>query len=449
MATDASADVGVAAGDRPNPPGKAVLTASPARRKWLAGLVVLAAVLALGGGIWYANTRGWLGAAYRWAGQLGGKKDANSSGQGGMDMAGMDMGTPSGVPDHAVIEVPQGISQRIGVTVGRVERAPLKMSVRTIGIVRPNETKVARIHLKTEGWADKLFVNYTGQAVKKGDPLLAIYSPQFLATQQEYLTAKKGGQTDLADLARQRLELWDVPPDAIEEIGKSGKPTRNLTLVSPITGTVLEKGVLEKEYVTPQKELYFIADLSTVWVQAKVYEYELPHVELGMPATVTLPALPDKKLAGKVVFVEPTVEERTRTVQVRVELDNKDGLLKPGLFAHIEIQHTMGEGLLVPTAAVIRTGERDIAFRVESEGRFVPVEVKVSAFKFGDRFHVLEGLKEGDKVVTSANFLIDSESRLRMGGMGGMPGMDMGDMKGMDHSKMKGMKEKGDAGPKK
>jgi Cu(I)/Ag(I) efflux system membrane fusion protein len=182
-----------------------------------------------------------------------------------------------------------------------------------------------------------------------------------------------------------------------------------------------------------------VADLSTVWVQAKVYEYELPHVELGQPVSVTLPALPDQKLTGKVVFIQPTVEEATRTVQVRVELPNPKGLLKLGMFANVEIQHTMGKGLLVQTSAVIRTGERDIAFHVMSSDHFMPVEVKISAFKFGDHFHVLEGLKAGDKVVTSANFLIDSESRLRIGGMGGMPGMPGMNMKGMDQGKKSGM----------
>jgi Cu(I)/Ag(I) efflux system membrane fusion protein len=336
------------------------------------------------------------------------------------------------------------------------------MSVRTVGIVRPNETKVARVHLKTEGWVEKLFVNFTGQTVKKGDALLAIYSPQFLTTQQEYLTARQSNQSSLADLARQRLELWDVPAEAIDELGRTGKPRRTLTLESPLAGTVLEKSVLEKEYVTPQKELYVIADLSTVWVQAKAYEYELPHVEVGQPAAVTVSALPGREFAGRVVFVQPTVQEPTRTVQVRVELPNPDGVLKPGMFTDVTIRHAMGEGLLVPAAAVLRTGERDIVFRAEpakdmdhsakghgemkgmggmSQGdRFVPAEVKVSPIRFGERFQVLAGLKEGDRVVTSANFLIDSESRLRLGGTGGMPGMpgmEMGEMKGMDHSKMK------------
>lgn len=432
--------------------GGRVLPAPSARRRWVVGLAVAGAALVAAAGFWYAHARGWLDPAYRWVRQLGGG-EAKSSG--GADMPGMDMGSMGGgeevAPGRAAVTIPSELRQRIGVTTGRVERAPLTMSVRTVGIVRPDETRAARIHLRTEGWVESLSVNYTGQSVKKGDPLLSIYSPQFLTTQQEFLNARKAGQTDLAELSRQRLELWGVPAAVIDEVARAGKPRRNLTLASPLSGTVLEKDVLEKEYVTPQKQLYVIADLSTVWVQAKVYEYELPHVELGMPAAVTLPALPGKKLAGKVVFVEPTVEEKTRTARVRVELPNPDGALKPGMFAHIEIQHAMGDGLLVPATAVIRTGERDVVFRVEAEGRFLPAVVKVSPVRFGDKFHVLEGLKEGERVVTSANFLIDSESRLRLGGgMMNMPGMDMGDMKGMDmkgpgkdgmkgmdHSKMK------------
>jgi Cu(I)/Ag(I) efflux system membrane fusion protein len=454
-------------------------TVATKRTKLFGRLAVGAIVLLIGVGLWYAHGHGWLAFAYHQLHQLASKGSAGKSeSMGGMNMPGMgmDMGdmktdSPSDVPGHAEVTIPSEIQQRIGVTVAQVKKAPLVMSVRTVGIIRPNEEKIARIHLKTEGWVDKLFVNFTGQKVEKGKPLLAIYSPQFLTTQQEYLNARRAesgqsetsGQSSVAELARRRLELWDVPPEAIKELDRTGKPQKNLILESPLNGTVLEKNVLEKEYITPQKELYVIADLSTVWVQAKVYEYELPHVELGQPATVTLAALPDQKLMGKVVFVQPTVEEKTRTVEVRIELPNPKGLLKPGMFADIDIQHTMGEGLLVPTSAVIRTGERDIVFLVKSANeesqnhsqlnhagrggtnltdRFVPKEIKIDTFKYlGDRFHVLEGLKAGDRVVTSANFLIDSESRLRLGGSGmaGMPGMDMGNMKGMDQGKKGGM----------
>jgi Cu(I)/Ag(I) efflux system membrane fusion protein len=250
----------------------------------------------------------------------------------------------------------------------------------------------------------------------------------------------------MASSSLRRLELWDVPAEEIEELERSGKPHEYLTLRSPLTGIVLEKDVFAGQYVTAQSKLYVVADLSTVWVQAKVYEYELPHVELGQPASVTLPGLPEQEFAGKIVFIEPTVDETTRTVQVRVELPNEKGLFKPGMFAHIAIEHAMGDGLLAPASAILRTGERDIAFRAE-EDRFTPVEVKISEWKYGDRFHVVKGLNEGDEVATSANFLIDSESRLRAGGgqMPGMAGMEMGDKKGGSQSKSKkddkGMKD--------
>jgi len=400
-------------------------------------------------GVWYAYTEGWLVPVQNWLSQWqtkSGGEAASAGGHagheaGGMNMPGMDMGsaapqqmgTPSSVPGHATVMIPGELQQRIGVRIGQVEKGPLTMSVNALGIVQPNETQVARVNIKTEGWVDKLFVNFVGQTVRKGDPLLSIYSPNFLSTQQELLTALRtegtlgggSGQKTLAEAARRRLELWDVPPDEIDQLVRTGQPQKDLVLKSPINGTVLEKKVFEKQYVTPDKELYVIGDLSTVWVQAKVYEYEIPHVELGQPATITIASLPDRQFTGKVVFAQPTVEEVTRTIQVRVELPNQEGMFKPGMFAQISIRHPMGEGLLVPTSAILRTGERDIAYRVEPGDHFVPVEVKISPIQFGDRFQVLEGLKESEQVVTSANFLIDSESRIRLGG-GGMAGMQHG-----------------------
>jgi Cu(I)/Ag(I) efflux system membrane fusion protein len=348
----------------------------------------------------------------------------------GADSKNMEqMGESANVPGHATVMIPQEFQQRIGVRIGRVERGPLTMSVNALGIVQPDQTRVARINIKTEGWIDKLFVNFVGQTVHKGDRLLSIYSPQFLSTQEELLTSLRaeqtlgGGPQSLSAAARRRLELWDVPSDEIDQLVRTGKPHKDLVLKSPIHGTVLERNVFEGQYVTPEKELYVIGDLSTVWLQAQVYEYEIPHVELGRPATVTIPSLPDRQFTGKVVFIQPTVEEVTRTVQVRIELPNREGIFKPGMFAQISIKHPMGEGLLVPTSAILQTGERNIAYRVESGDHFVPVAVKISPIQFGDCFQVLEGLNEGEQIVTSANFLIDSESRIRSGG-GGMAGMD-------------------------
>jgi Cu(I)/Ag(I) efflux system membrane fusion protein len=429
--------------------------------KWHGWLVALIFLAAIGAGLWYAQAHGHLAPAEARVRHLVSKDRAGNSELGGMDsnMPGMSMGTmrsaqtASSVAGHAEVNLPYEVQQRIGVTVGRVEEAPLRMSVRTVGIVQANETRVNRVHLKTEGWVQKLFVDYTGQQVRKGDPLLSIYSPQFLTTQQELLSARQAaasGGEPLARLTRERLELWDVPTAEIEELERTGKPRTFLTLRSPITGTVLSKNVFQGQYLTPQTELYQVADLSTVWVQAKVYEYELPHVELGQPATVTVAALPGREFEGKVVFVQPTVQEPARTVEVRIELANPNGEFKPGMFTTVVIQHTMGKGLLVPASAVIRTGVRDVAYRVLSAGRFIPVQVTISPFRYENRYHVLHGLHAGEEVVTSADFLIDSESRLRVGGMGGMagmPGMDRGGMKGKEHKGgMKMDHEKGTEG---
>jgi len=224
----------------------------------------------------------------------------------GMQMPGMEM--PPAEPNTGGRQAPEGLStvaiaptvqQRIGVTLGKAEVTPLVMRIRTVGIVRPNETKVAHIHLKTEGWVQKLSVSFTGQKVKAGEPLLSIYSPAFFAAQREFLVALQAAkaapspdQQIVVDAARTRLQLWDVPQEEIESLERTGKVLKDLILRTPISGTVLDKKAFEGQYVAPQDELYLVADLSTVWVQAKVYEYELPHVQLNMPVTVTLPAFP-------------------------------------------------------------------------------------------------------------------------------------------------------------
>src|ERR1039458_9156884 len=336
-------------------------------------------------------------------------------------------------PGYAPIRVSPEVQQRIGVTLGRVERTPLIMTTRTVGVLQPNETKIAHIHVKTEGWVEKLYISYTGQKVKAGEPLLSIYSPAFFVAQREYLSAlqaAKSGLDQMADqqivveTARLRLGLWDIPKDEIDALEKTGEARKALTLRSPISGTVLEKQAFAG--------LYVVADLSTVWMQAKVFEYELPHVALGMPVTVSFPSQPTQQLSGRIVFIDPVVDEMSRSVQVRIELPNSAGQLRPGTFGDVLIAHSMGSGLTVPASAIIRTGERDIAFRAIGADRFVPVEVKINPLAFGDRFQVIDGLNAGDEVVTSANFLIDSESRLEAGAssMAGMPGMGGGDKNG-------------------
>ena len=339
--------------------------------------------------------------------------------------------SPSG---YAPIALGHDIEQRIGVTIGKVEETPLTMTIRAVGIVRPDETRVAHVHLKTEGWVDKLYVSFTGQNVRRGDPMLSIYSPTFFAAQREFLSALRvaqsgldsvGDQKTIVDTARRRLELWDIPAADISALEKTGQPGKSLILRSPISGTVLEKKAFAGQYVMVANDLFVVADLSRVWMQAKIFQYELPHVAVGMSATVSFTSSSQGLLTGKVVFIDPVVDEMSRSVQVRIELPNPEGNLRPGMFGDVTMSHAMGTGLTIPASAVIRTGERDIAFQEVSEGHYAPVIVKISPTRFAGRYQVLEGLKAGDTVVTSGDFLIDSESRLDAGGgsMADMPGM--------------------------
>ncbi len=337
-------------------------------------------------------------------------------------------------PGHARIEVARDVQQRIGVTVGKVEMTPLVVTIRAVGIVRPDETRVAHVHLKTDGWVEKLFVSYNGQKVRTGEPMLSIYSPAFFSAQREFLSALQvskaglddaGDQRTVVDTARRRLELWDIPKDEIARLEQTGTPGKALLLRSPISGTVLQKTAFAGQYVTAQDDLFVVADLSRVWMQAKIFQYELPDVAVGMRATVSFPGAARPSFTGKVAFIDPVVDEASRSVQVRIELPNPNGALLPGMFGDVLLSHAMGSGLTVPASAVIRTGERDLVFRVLPGGGLAPVAVKIRPTRFIDRYQVLEGLSAGDEVVTSGNFLIDSESRLEAGadGMAGMPGM--------------------------
>jgi Cu(I)/Ag(I) efflux system membrane fusion protein len=348
-----------------------------------------------------------------------GPATSGHAGHGGMIMP-SGKGEPSTVPGYSVVTIAPERQQRIGVRLGQVERGTLLMSVRAVGVIEPDQTRLKLIQTRINGWVTKVHVNFVGEKVKRGDPLLDIYSPDLLSTQEEYLLARENSKAEgpkvslnsVALAARRRLELWGVPADEIRALEKTKKARDVLTLRAPITGRVLERKVLEGSYVEPSSQLYRIADLSVVWLQAKVYEYELPHVEANKTVHFSLLSEPGKKYRGKVAFIEPFVDETTRTVKVRVAVPNPKELLKPGTYADLKIDHDMGQGLLIPDSAVLQTGERALAFRALPESRFEPVQVTLGS-RFGDRFEVKAGLAEGDTIVTSATFLIDAESRLK------------------------------------
>jgi Cu(I)/Ag(I) efflux system membrane fusion protein len=287
-----------------------------------------------------------------------------------------------------------------------------------------DETRVHHVHTKFEGYVDELFVDYEGRYVRAGEPLFSIYSPELYSTQKEYLLALKARSAGQAaagasafaqrilEAARRRLALWDVTPEEIDQLEQTGQVRRALTIYAPGSGYVVRKQVVHGMKVSPADDLYEIVDLSSVWVLGEVYEVDMDFVRLGQPARIELRAHPGRSLRGRVTYVDPQVDPRTRTVRIRLDVPNRDGLLKPEMFAEVILEGSLGEMVVVPENAVIVTGERALVFVDAGEGRYLPREV-VPGQRTDSGVAILSGLQPGEKVVTAANFLLDSESRLK------------------------------------
>lgn len=334
----------------------------------------------------------------------------------GMDLVPVYEGDPAA--DLTTIEVDGATIQRMGVRTEKVERGKLTRIVRAVGRVDLDETRVSEVNMKFDGWIEKLWVAETGQFVKEGDPLFAVYSQELWASQDEYLQIIRGAPEGphaqhLLESARQRLLQFDVPPNFLREITKSGKPRRRVVIRAPATGYVVHKVAFEGTYVEEGVNLFTIADLDALWVLADVFESDAPWVTTGQEATLELDYLPGNMQTAKVDYVYPTLEEKTRTIKVRLILPNPAALLKPGMFATVRI-HTQPaeEAVIVPNEAVIHSGERNVAFVSLGEGRFDPRDLKLGV-RGDDKYQVLDGLKEGEDVVVSSHFLLDSESRLK------------------------------------
>lgn len=332
----------------------------------------------------------------------------------------------STVAGRAVVTLSPERRQMLGVRSEKLKRERLTRVIRTVGRVTVDERRLHHIHTKYDGYVEHLHVDFTGKFVRKGEPLLSIYSPELVATQQEYLLAYRAqkqmadsgiptvaeGSLDLLEAARQRLLLWDIRPADIEKLERAGEVKRTLDLHSDVSGYVVQKMAFHGMRVTPADTLFDIADLSRVWVLADVYESDLPLVRIGMKGEVAVTYRPAEKWRGAVTYVNPTVEEKTRTVKVRIELENERQELKPDMFADVLLRADLGVGLVVPEGAVVDGGGRKLVFVDRGEGRFEPREVQLGV-KVGSGFQVLSGLGEGEVVVTSANFLLDSESSLK------------------------------------
>ena len=350
------------------------------------------------------------------------------------------------VQEAPQVEITPELQQRIGVKTVKAIVKPIQKTIRTVGRIEIDERNQATVNTKIEGWIEKLYVDYTGRYVKKGEPLAEIYSPELLATQQEFINTKKwvGKQTiptpqeghnhgakaetpepasvlkqmlekDAAatlEAARQRLRLWDMSKAQIKKIEETGQPVRTITLYSPVSGYITQKMAIQGMKVMPGEKLFDVADLSHVWIVADIYEYELSAVRVGQPVKITLSYFPGREWASKIDYIYPTLSAETRTAKIRLTLPNPRGELKPQMFTNVEIRINLGKKLTIPDSAVIDTGKGQVVYVDRGNGFFEPREIQ-TGLRADGAVEVLRGLKTGEKVASSANFLIDSEAQLK------------------------------------
>ena len=323
------------------------------------------------------------------------------------------------VPGLATVQILSERTQRIGVRLARVEVGSLGEGSSLVGFVAPDETRMKRVQLRVAGWVQDVGINQTGELVKKDQPMLSLYSPELYQSEREYLiTMGEGEGTAGHDAgahgaARERLRLLGVPDDEVARLERERTASSRMALRSPVTGTVLERNLVEGQYVEADMPLFTVADLSRVWVLVDLYEMDLGRVKVGDRARFTADGLQGRTFDARIDFIYPTISNETRTLKARLALDNRDGRLRPGMYGRVEVATGRGHAaLIVPAEAVVNTGEVSYVFLARGGGRFEPRRVWTGGGD-GDRITVLQGLAEGDTVVASASFLIDSESRLK------------------------------------
>ena len=339
----------------------------------------------------------------------------------GKSPMGMDMVPVYEGEEGGGIKIDPTTIQNIGVRYETAQRRKLSKTIRTVGKVDYDERKLFYVNTKISGWIDKLFVDYTGKFVRKGEPLLEIYSPELVSAEEEYIIALKyknadstlSGEQELYRRAHRKLMYWDISHSQIQRLEETRQPEKTMALVAPATGVIVEKNVLQGGNIMAGTNLYKIADLSTVWVNAEVYEYEVPFIKVGQRAAVTLAYIPGKVITGRVSYIYPYLNPDTRTVRVRVEIPNPNFTLKPEMFATVELQSPVTvTAVAVPEQAVIHSGERNVVVLSRGDGRFESRDVKLGVLA-GGYYQVLDGVQEGEKIVVSSQFLLDSESNLK------------------------------------
>ncbi|OGF63644.1 MAG: hypothetical protein A2Y62_01905 [Candidatus Fischerbacteria bacterium RBG_13_37_8] len=331
----------------------------------------------------------------------------------------------SKIPGSAVVKITPEKRQLIGLRTGIVKYMPFHKTIRAVGKVDYAEPLLAYVNTKFEGWVNKLHVDFTGQYVKKGQSLLEVYSPELLATQNEFLLAMKNKKvlqqsnvenafenaSSLLETVRQRLKLWDISDSQIDKLEQTGETTKTLIFYAPISGFVVDKNVLLGQRIMPGDNLYKIADLSKVWIYGEIYEYEMSLIKSGQEVQITFVAYPGEEFKGKLSYIYPYLKEDTRTIRVRIESANPEFRMKPEMYANIEIHVDLGLRLAVPIDAVLDSGEKKIIFIDKGNGYIEPRQVKI-ALSADNMYEIINGVSEGEKIITSAQFLIDSESSL-------------------------------------
>ncbi|MDP2268404.1 MAG: efflux RND transporter periplasmic adaptor subunit, partial [Deltaproteobacteria bacterium] len=358
-------------------------------------------------------------------------RQVSGSRQGGGAPTASTKTEPANQPEETpTVEIPTDKWQMIGVKTVKAAIKPMHRVIRTVGRIEYDERKLATANTKIEGWIEKLHIDYTGRYVKKGEPLAEIYSPELVATQQEFLNtlrwasqgkAVKDERTAMllindaqaiVEAAKERLRLWDITDEQIKKIETTGKPIRTLTIYSPVAGYILQKMAVSGMRVMPGEKLFDVVDLSSVWIVADIYEYELPLIKVGQTARIGLSYFPGKDFSSQVDYIYPALASETRTAKARFTIPNPGGELKPQMFTNVEIRINLGSRLAVPSEAVIDTGMRQIVYVDKGDGYFEPREV-TTGLKVDELVEVTGGIKAGEKVASSANFLIDSEAQLK------------------------------------
>jgi membrane fusion protein, copper/silver efflux system len=421
------------------------------------GLVAIISLL-IGGSLMFLVLRGWRTPAVATAAHAGGATPATTAGaaqagasEGMKDMPGMEPaaqppGEPPTAASKATVFISPARQQLIGVRTAMVEHRALDTTIRAVGTLAYDETRVTQLNTKVAGWIERVFVDYVGKPVRRGEPLFSVYSPDLVATQNEYLLALKArdqfassqvvetraSSESLLAATRQRLTLWDITDAQVADLERTRQPSRSLTVYAPFTGIVLERNAFAGQYVTPAMTMFKLADLSTLWVIGQVFEYELGQIAVGQDAEIAFPyGEYGRTIKGRIGFIYPDIDPQTRRARIRVEFNNTGGTFKPGTYVTVSITTRGGHVLAVPKEAVIDTGAKQVAIVVHPNGYFEPREIKVG--QPTDEFYpVLSGLAAGDQIVTSAQFMVDSEANLQsaMQAMSlSMPGMDTGGAK--------------------